>query len=487
LASADSALSVEGIQITLPGKVLDYAYHHPSRKILVSCAQGARDREFILYDLAKHEVQWVIKSNAAINTLQEKVAILDYLGDSRGPRILDAADGHFLREGGLGFWTTSHEDMALILTKDKYACVDLLTGQELWQRPGSECDGYRWARTADTNWVYVVANGLQAFQVDNGKGWSFETSTSSKAVGKEVAKHAGLAILGALTGTIPTADWDPDLTHNLCSYPVTINGRVYFAARDNVYCFERQTGKVLWQTKLVNEPGSLLVSDFGPYLAVIGEGWKYRNYNVHKALTPSLILFDLDSGERVAQFATDSSDVVLDFRWTEDAAYFLTSTRLYHLDHKLAILSAIERTPEWGPLVRILAAEDGRLTIRTFTGVAALDGSSLEVLWHKKLGSDKINREPGSNTKWKEGAKALMVRSADGRGFWRQNDLAWFAGGKGLTAVNLKQSGAIAMEIAFTGKDFNVTDEGILFITEESRLSLIDLNKLNGRKSALSQ
>jgi len=468
--SADSTQRLEGTHLTLPGKVLEYAYHHPTRKILIRYMKGAKQSEFVLYDLAQQRAQWAVKSNAVISTLKETAAILHF----QGPKVLDARDGRFLRDGEPGFWTTSRENVALSLTKDKYAGVNLLTGGELWQRAGNDCEGYRWAMT-DSAWVYVVANGVQAFQLANGEGWAFTTSTSSKAVGKEVGKHVALGILGALTGTIPTAGWDPDLTHNLCSYPLVNNDRVYFAARDNVYCFEQKTGKVLWQTKLPQEPGTLIVAMAGPYVAVIGEGWKYRDYRIIKALPPMLALFDRNSGEPAGQFSTDTSDVFMDFNWQEKDAYFLTSKRLYHLDHQLKVMGMREAENGWGQFVRLLDSEKSVIA-RTANGIATIEANSLETIGHKKLGSEKLNVKFETDPKWREGVTALVIKTNERQGKWRQQDIEWLVSDKGLSAVDFAEAAKVMMEVPFAGRNFKVHDDGVLITFDEKQLAVVDLS-----------
>jgi len=509
--AADSTLFLEGTKLTLPKKIWEYAYHSPTHKLLIRYGKkNEKKQEMVLYDLTKHQIQWTIKSNAVISSLKEKAAILHFLKPRArdvkepnviiegkavvrhflGSKIIDANSGRFLRNGETGLWTLKREDLWLSLANDKYSGIHILSGTELWQRPGNKPNGYRRVFEADSGWVYVVANGLQVFNLKTENRWAFETSTNKKDVGKEVGRMVGVAaigaVLGTLTGTYVIPLWSPNMAHNLCSSPLDLDGRIYFAARDNFFCFERQTGKMIWQNKLTQEFGSLAVSSAGPYMAVIGEGWKYYGLNVTKALPPAVQLFDKNTGKPVASFATDTSDVAVDFRWTNQGAYLLTSSYLYHLDHKLNLLGVRNATTTTGLFIRILDA-DQSITLRTSFGILSLNNSSLDSLWFKYLGPPAalMNFELSPKLKWIEGTGALVAKGLERKGAWKQDDRMWLLSSKGLAAVDLKSSGKILMEIPFRGTEYEITDDGVLFTFDENRLLIVDLNKIEQKMPAM--
>jgi hypothetical protein len=483
VTSPDSTMTVEGMRLTFAGKVDDGVYDAESGRLIVECIPANKTKrdpknvELVMYDVGQRKVLWSSRGNAQISALADSVAILT---NYHFTKVCDAATGTFLREAEPGLQTLRQDgpDVGLCLTEKMYSRIDLTSGRRFWFKPGRKWHGYRWhIRQGDR--MYVVADGLQSFSLEDGNGWGFDAPTYHSGMAEAIATDVALSVLGALAGGMYVGNTQAKQTHNLCSLPMTRGNRVYFAATKNVYCLDSDSGRVIWKADLPHELGTMQLRPAGPNVALIGNGWKYVNYGMVRARPPSVRLYNLESGTPAGEFVLEKDDVFCDFRWADSCCYFLTPSHLYVLAPDLTLKGALDRTAAHGEFLRFVAV-DSELVIRTTNGLIAVAVPSLERIWLRDLGytltPEPITSKAVRGTKnWADAYIAGQLRQHDDYQCWSDVKLEWLPGTRGYVAMERARGGPIKIELPVSGTEIYVLPGGHLMSFDKNQVVLFDL------------
>ena len=464
----DDSLTLDGFELKVNGYFKEYDYEPKLDKFLFSYGpkkDESDNKTFVLYDISTHEIDWIQEGNPTIDIFNEDVIIFRKGSDNK---IYDIENGSYLRQAEGRLYLTG-DGIAFILSSEKFSRIDIKTGKEIWKKPGYEWEGYRKQYLID-NWMYVMTEGIHAFNIENGEGWDFETSTYHKDHMKEMAKQCGLTLLAALGGGYNTAAYQPDITHNLFSNPLVIGDNIYFAARRNVFCFDKLNGEIIWQQELPEELGSMWIHKISDdRIALTGEGWKYINYQMNKALPPSFTIFNTSSGEIVAQFKTENSDFLLDSDFSLPEKYFLTSKCLYAFDSDYNLTVMLNNNDKYGNFLRLVDTEEV-LVVRTEMGVLSLDKKSLEEIWFVDLGWLPMENKETLKNNWTFPFIAWAYEDARS---WSSDILDWFPSIEGIIALDIYNNGQIVKEIPISGDNYFITDNGDLISMFEGSLMYI--------------
>jgi len=466
----DDSLSLSGFDLTVNGYLKEFDYESKIDKLLFSYGPQKDKSDlktFVMYDLNSREIDWIQEGNPYVHIMNE-----DIIQFIKGATInlYDTEDGNFLRksEGGLYL---SGDGVAYVLARKKFSRIDIYTGEKLWERKGYDWEGHREEFTYE-DWMYIVADGLHAFKIESGEGWDMEVSNWYKDHLKEMAKQCGLAFLGALSGGVNTSQYRPDIYHNLNSNILVIGDNIYFAARKNVYCIDRFSGMIVWQQELPEELGSMWIDKISDdKIALTGQGWKYLNFVMTKALPPSFTILDITSGEIHAQFKSEEYDFVLDSDFTQDDKYFLTSKCLYTFDSEYNLTVQLDKTEKYGYMLRLVDTESA-LVLRTENGVVSLNKNSLEENWFSDLGGLHFENKNILKDKW---TYPYILSSFENRRSWSSDILDWFPSLEGVTALDIYNNGQTVKEIPISGDDYIITSNGELISMFENNLSFITL------------
>lgn len=460
--SSDSSISVDELEFTFPGTINETEYEADIQSIFISYKPKKGKNEYVLYDLNENKIQWMGKGNPYISIFSNDEILLE---KGKDRKLYDASNGNFIRDAE-GYLYFLGDGRALILSPKKFALIDVRSGNEIWQKPGMDWEGYRW-ELWDGDWIYVIAKGLNAFKLEDGDGWNYLASTSHAAHGKEIARQAALSCLAAIGGGYNTSSYHAELTHNVCTYPLPTENEVFFAARKNIYSFQKQTGNVIWETEIDEELGSMdLYKLSNDDLALVGDGWKYVDFVIKKATPPSIRLFDWGTGDLLAKFELEKSDLTFDFEESPNGFLLLTSDKLYQVDKDLELLGILESDEQYGQFVNILSSAD-TLVVRTSLGLLAVSANSLQKLWFVSLGNLPVN-EP--KDKWKI---PLYVRNYINERSTFIDNLYWTPTPNGLVAIDLEQQGKKVIEIPLLGSRYSIFADGRVVNFEDNKLKIL--------------
>jgi len=423
-------------------------------------------RDFVLYDLAGGRLGWAT-SKGEYNSYLNAFGVV-YFNEDREHNLYSAADGTFIRKGEPGLYLT--RDYTLVLNKDEYASVNLVTGEKNWVRPGSSYSGLR-GETVEDGWAYIVADGLHAFNLETGEGWDFtDLKTDSRGVAAALAKDAALSCLAALGGGVRYGSTRAKLYHNTHSDPLIVDEMVYIADKEALFCFDKQTGITLWESPLPKEMNGLNIFEAGDSIALIGKGWRFVDYGIERDKNPMAALYDKETGEMTSSTELNQDSVFIDFLWADDSVLLLTPTSMFHLDSKLVLTG--ERAAEGGDFLRFITSKNGETYIRTSTGVLAIDSESMETLWSKDLGrapfyisSSSFKGEWDRGSQWVRNMWAEVSRSHHFKGlYWLTTEDGYVQG------IDLDKKGETVIEIDLGTDDFKFTLEAIVASKKNSVL-----------------
>lgn len=344
----------------------------------------------------------------------------------------------------------------------------------MWTRPGGIGEGYlNTYRTPGA--VYLLSKGLYRLNPESGVGWFFETSLSHRAVAEAYAKDAAMACIGAFAGYNYYGHSQEKLTHNITSQPLEVDDKVYFAARKKLFCLEAKSGKVLWQTELPREAGSMQLYEAGPNIALIGSGWVYEDFQIVESAAPSISLFRRESGEEVGRVELTDSKILLDFRWLDSYAFALSPDQLYRLGRDLTIESSRKPTVAEGEFLRFLLPTTEELFIRCDRGVLCLGQSDLEQRWFDDLGSVRSSLK--NSSKWAP-ALSLMTATVDVGRSYACGSMCWLTNGTGMIeGLDLSDGGKVQAKLDLSTKDLWYAGDGNFIALRDNQAFIIPVNK----------
>ena len=303
------------------------------------------------YDLSKNKTTWDANSNMSISILQNNNLILS---DPKGEKLYDAQKGEFIRETEKYLYLLS-DGRTLQLSPEVFAGLDVRTGKKYWEGTGAEWKGYR-EQYLDEEWCFVVAEGLHAIKIDDGRKWEYTTPTSYTNVGKEVAKQVALSCLAALAGGYSTSAYKPDITMNMNSEPLILDNEIYFAALDKIVCLDKASGKLIWESQIDPElEGMKLYNISETEIALLGTGTKILNFGMEKSNPPTIRIFKKKDGKVIALYALDKEAIAQSFSSTEEELFLLIPTELMIFNRDLKLIGVVETKKEYRNFLKIIS------------------------------------------------------------------------------------------------------------------------------------
>ncbi len=496
--SPDGEVLVAGLEVTLPG-IVGAARYDPASGLLLARYQpqgGAVSEgrsEYMIYDTATGDVKWTAIGNPNLNIIIDGVAVLSYAGKDK---VYDAATGAFLRDAPPNLKYVDPGDVILSLTAKEFSRVDLTTGETIWERKGGSWQGFL-QTYREGDWCYVVTDELHGFRFEDGAGWDYPASTCHRATGKAFAKDVALGVLGALVGAPYVGSSHAELTHNVCSQPLEVDGRVFFAARKKLVCLDGDSGESLWEADLGDELGSMWIYDADENIGVVGLGYTYVDYVMKPSEPPTIILVTKDSGSIVGQVTIGETpgagrpetdrrrtrashtthadeeewENVVSATYAGSHHYLLTEKQLYQMAPDLTLLGIVDAARNQGRFQDFLA-DTIPLPLRTTRGIVLAGDAPLEVTDFVDLLMEGL-RYPATS----EAAPAGTVGTETQSRTFEVNGVTWMEGpgGRHLFAVQVEPEVETLLGIPMESSNWRV-DRGSLVAIAGNRVTILSLD-----------
>lgn len=492
--------SFKGIEISFPGKVNKVDYDFRANALAVNHLNEDESISILsYYDLETRNIKWMGEGypNTDINILKNDVVSLHSAGGQYGytrKALLNGINGNFIRETEPGLFVVNDE-LSLTTYGRKIRRIDLQTGTELWRIRGRFSKGHTWEYyDRESGMFLLVTNGIYAFNPETGEGWSHKISTSHvEPLSAFIV--AGVFALNVAAAAVGVADRVPNQPlrriHNICSRPVVIRDKVFFAARKKIYCFDKATGELLWKSKIDKEYGVLNIGQISSQeIVVYAAGYKYRDLNMIRGKGLSIYTFSIENGAIKNKIHLEDRDLFMDIDFRENSVFLMKPYTLYKFDSNLNYLSKYESKEILIDIIpRSLTATDSSInppiTVRSSIGFIEIDPS----LNYPPAGFNLSQPIETLNEDFSEFLYGdyswrlpLLVKQEEGRRrlMEEEDDIFLFTGKNGLVDISFKDGIKINSEISLEGNQFFFDEEdNSLIEIFENKVRLLKIVKNN--------
>jgi len=220
--------------------------------------------------------------------------------------------------------------------------IHLNNGTEIWKREIYRELGWNDLFYLNDSILIVVAAGMHAVNIYNGKGWDYHAVTGKKDHSGTIAANALGVVTGILTGTFISATGH-NLVRDLVSN-VLPDSTSFYLASTNKLSSVGLDGQLKWSTPLDEKLMSKSTLFFmGDRVYLVNRGFAFMGDKKIFYGKPFIAAFDRDTGKEIFKtvLQTDAEMKIESFTLRDRAIYFLLDGRLaeYSLDTGLPVRS----------------------------------------------------------------------------------------------------------------------------------------------------
>ena len=351
---------------------------------------GTGQARLLAYDLQNHQIVWSKASTLVPVRAQGKRAILR---KGAGPSsLISVEDGHELAkiDGNPLIWPDS---VALAVGEKELGRWDLETGEDLW-RAHLEIGGNIDDVIRRDSVAYVVADGIEKFDLRDGRLWSYSAPASRKNLYADGFGQT-VQIPGLYGGSRATS---------LVASPLILDDAIFFAADTTVIKLDPGTGRARWRRHLTRPRGfslnqlafgspttpeflgRLVLRDANRNVLVASMGWASGPKYDLVADRPSVALLAKNDGDLVARAQVPGVTFLNDVVTTPFGTYVMSYDRVLVLDDALIVRATWVAPEDLRPLGQFISAGDDAVVLTTGSGLVALSSDSLLVAWSGRFG-----------------------------------------------------------------------------------------------------
>ncbi len=212
---------------------------------------------------------------------------------------------------------------------NKLEGINLENGEIIWKRKLDQDYGWNDVFYTNDSTLIVVASGLHAININNGKGWDYDTETGKKDYTGTIAGNALGVVAGLLTGTFMMSLGN-DLVSNVVSNTLIDSSSIYLASREQLARVDKQTGEVIWKhtfpKKIASKSKILMREDL---VFMVNMGYASMGNRQLYFGKPFIAAFDRETGKQQFQTLIDvKKDPIFDFKLTQDVIYLVFKNRI---------------------------------------------------------------------------------------------------------------------------------------------------------------
>lgn len=340
---------------------------------------------FILIDLDDTKIKWSKRINYQMGGIMQFNSFLIQIiaGDSysmnyeNGEKLWLIKNAFYHIEPyqmiGLGYKLNS-----LNGNSDMLEGIDLTDGHKMWKREINR--EYSWNDVLHLNdsTLLIAAAGLHTVNLNNGKGWDYNTKTGAKDYTGTIAANAAGLALGALTGTFVFTTGGQNTVSGVVSNVLVDSTDIYFASKEKIARLD-YNGQEIWSTPLQKD----LVSNSSIFtrdsiLYMINKGYASMGYRQIDFGKPFIAAFDANTGEQIyLNTINNKNEEVVSFEKDKDTLTLIFKHKIAkYLMGDGSLLNEKYFKPEtYGQLEYFIDSLVYICSDSTFTGLHSLDAT----------------------------------------------------------------------------------------------------------------
>ena len=207
--------------------------------------------------------------------------------------------------------------------------IDLKSGNVIWKRNINREYGWNDVFYINDSTMIVVAAGLHSININNGKGWDYNTITGKKDYSGTVAANAVGVAAGLLTGTFIMSTGH-NLVRDVVSNSLVDSSYIYFASKEQLSKIDKQTGEIAWKYPFPNDlasKSSLFMND--DIVFMINKGYAFMGHRQLDFGKPFIAAFDRETGkQKYLTLINVKKDPILGFKILQDEVYLVFKNRI---------------------------------------------------------------------------------------------------------------------------------------------------------------
>ncbi len=294
----------------------------------------------------------------------------------------------------------------------------------------------------------------------------------------------------------------PDHISGLSSAPFIFKDRVYFVAKNEILCADKEKGTLIWKTQLKANPSRAVIGAVDSTLLVIYNGWRMKNSALTSAGGSAIFMIRTQDGKMLYMYESDKNNPIVDYISTPTSIYLMSMENLFVLDKKLRLISQIS-SKKYGRFLKLIKNDKSGIFLRTTDGVLSFSESPLHLKWWKKLNTMKIDRKNNPwlignamsgkryvlidgnivdvYTSWKKLFDALFANTYL-TNYYTVNNYLWLQNSDRFSCINAEDGNYVIQLYIPKEVSYSITSDGKLRYYTGKRIAQISLH-LNTKKA----
>lgn len=207
--------------------------------------------------------------------------------------------------------------------------INLENGKVIWKRDLNREFGWNDIFYTNDSTMIVVAAGLHSININNGKGWDYNTVTGKKDYTGTVAKNAVGIAAGLLTGTFVTSTGH-NLVRDVVSNSLVDSSFIYLASKEQLSKIDKETGNIAWRYPLPNglsSKSSIFMND--SLVFMVNKGYAFMGQRQLSFGKPFIAAFNRETGkQKYLAIINVKKDPILGFKLLNDEMYLVFKNRI---------------------------------------------------------------------------------------------------------------------------------------------------------------
>lgn len=350
---------ITGLEITFPDRIHETYLDTITELLTVQLRGVSKNGEWLnnngyilQYDLKNQMLLWNKKIAYQTSDLQQFSQTMIFRVGNKS-NLLDVNTGKNLRQIKNSIYMVDPVDnigigyKSTVSTSNTVEGIDLRNGKVLWKREINRDYGWNDVFYTNDSTIIVVASGLHAINIFNGKGWDYSAITGKKDYSGTIGANAIGIAAGLLTGAFVVTTGH-DLVRNVVSNTLTDSSFIYFASREQLVKIDKESGNIAWLVHLPKDVGSkssIFIEDNTVFM--INKGTAFMGERQLFFGTPFLAAFGRQTGEQKYLNLIDvKKDPILDFQSFGNEIYLIFKNRIEKYSKETGDMIMLKEFPE---------------------------------------------------------------------------------------------------------------------------------------------